>query len=181
MNYVFMSVMICFLFLAISIAIKWVTCFITSEILSNTLCKSNFTKEMKKKTIICGFISDLLSVVILPLILIIQNLLEYDSFLKFDDITIYNCIFYIFYIAVYPDYSTIASDVDWYIYSVQPLLYLIILSALIGLLINYLFIFKKSNLSKMQKICSLGILAITTAPYYFMISLGPLVDPLAKI
>ena len=138
-------------------------------------------KEMKKKTIICGFISDLLSVVILPLILIIQNLLEYDSFLKFDDITIYNCIFYIFYIAVYPDYSTIASDVDWYIYSVQPLLYLIILSALIGLLINYLFIFKKSNLSKMQKICSLGILAITTAPYYFMISFGPLVDPLAKI
>lgn len=102
-------------------------------------------------------------------------------FLKFDDITIYNCIFYIFYIAVYPDYSTIASDVDWYIYSVQPLLYLIILSALIGLLINYLFIFKKSNLSKMQKICSLGILAITTAPYYFMISFGPLVDPLAKI
>lgn len=89
--------------------------------------------------------------------------------------------FYIFYIAVYPDYSTIASDVDWYIYSVQPLLYLIILSALIGLLINYLFIFKKSNLSKMQKICSLGILAITTAPYYFMISFGPLVDPLAKI
>ena len=172
-----MFVMICFLFLAISIAIKCVTCFITSEILSNTLCKSNFTKEMKKKTIIC----DLLSVVILPLILIIQNLLEYDSFLKFDDITIYNCIFYIFYIAVYPDYSTIASDVDWYIYSVQPLLYLIILSALIGLLINYLFIFKKSNLSKMQKICSLGILAITTAPYYFMISFGPLVDPLAKI
>ena len=165
MNYVFMFVMICFLFLAISIAIKCVTCFITSEILSNTLCKSNFTKEMKKKTIICGFISDLLSVVILPLILFIQNLLEYDSFLKFDDITIYNCIFYIFYIAVYPDYSTIASDVDWYIYSVQPLLYLIILSAL----------------SKMQKICSLGILAITTAPYYFMISLGPLVDPLAKI
>ena len=181
MNYVFMFVMICFLFLAISIAIKCVTCFITSEILSNTLCKSNFTKEMKKKTIICGFISDLLSVVILPLILIIQNLLEYDSFLKFDDITIYNCIFYIFYIAVYPDYSTIASDVDWYIYSVQPLLYLIILSALIGLLINYLFIFKKSNLSKMQKICSLVILAITTAPYYFMISLGPLVDPFAKI
>ena len=99
MNYVFMFVMICFLFLAISIAIKCVTCFITSEILSNTLCKSNFTKEMKKKTIICGFISDLLSVVILPLILIIQNLLEYDSFLKFDDITIYNYIFYIFYIA----------------------------------------------------------------------------------
>lgn len=33
----------------------------------------------------------------------------------------------------------------------------------------------------MQKICSLGILAITTAPYYFMISFGPLVDPLAKI
>ena len=49
MNYVFMFVMICFLFLAISIAIKCVTCFITSEILSNTLCKSNFTKEMKKE------------------------------------------------------------------------------------------------------------------------------------
>ena len=95
MNYVFMSVMICFLFLAISIAIKCVTCFITSEILSNTLCKSNFTKEMKKKTIICGFISDLLSVVILPLILIIQNLLEYDSFLKFDDITIYLSLIHI--------------------------------------------------------------------------------------
>lgn len=181
MNYVFMIIMIFFFMLSVAVAVKCFACYVTSEVLSNTLCKTKFTKKMKQKTIIFGIASDLLAFFILPFIFTVLNRFGYSEFLEIENLNTSDYLYFLFNMAIYPDYSSISSDFNWFMNYFRPIIFLIVLSALIGVLLNYLFILRKSELSKKQKIIFLIIYAVATAPYYFLISFGNLADSLAGI
>ncbi|WP_405354323.1 hypothetical protein [Ruminococcus sp.] len=65
---------------------------------------------------------------------------------------------------------------DLLLSSLVTVLIIMALSAVISLIFNYLTVFRKSTMKKNQKVKSMLVFFIITAPYYLLISLSPLVE-----
>lgn len=129
-------------------------------------CNTAILKEdalstsMLKKIFWFGVLSDLISVTITA---VLMSVIEaFDSYIG-------GFLINIGMLAIYPLYG---ADMDLFYASMLPILIAIAISAVISLIFNCFFVFRKSELKKRQKVKSLLVFFFTTAPYYLLISLS---------
>lgn len=124
-------------------------------------------KEIRRKLYRNGVIADLIASFSMIVIGFIQNIIESPSY-YFTDLEDYlecfNLNFFSFFNA--PFYSSQSMFKGSFLF----ILVTIIISALISLYFDYFTIFRNPDLTKKQKICTLLIFVLMTAPYYFLIS-----------
>lgn len=124
-------------------------------------------KEIRRKLYRNGVFADLIASFSMIVISFIQNIIESPSY-YFTDLEDYfeyfNLNVFLFLNA--PFYSTQSMFKGSFLF----ILVTIIISALISLFFDYFTIFRNPDLTKKQKICTLLIFVLMTAPYYFLIS-----------
>lgn len=124
-------------------------------------------KEIRRKLYRNGVFADLIASFSMIVIGFIQNIIESPSY-YFTDLEDYfecfNLNFFSFFNA--PFYSSQSMFKGSFLF----ILVTIIISALISLYFDYFTIFRNPDLTKKQKICTLLIFVLMTAPYYFLIS-----------
>ena len=124
-------------------------------------------KEIRRKLYRNGVFADLIASFSMIVICFIQNIIDSPSY-YFTDLEDYfecfNLNFFSFFNA--PFYSSQSMFKGSFLF----ILVTIAISALISLFFDYFTIFRNPDLTKKQKICTLLIFVLMTAPYYFLIS-----------
>lgn len=124
-------------------------------------------KEIRRKLYRNGVFADLIASFSMIMIGFIQNIIESPSY-YFTDLEDYLECFNlnVFSFLNAPFYSSQSMFKGSFLF----ILVTIIISALISLYFDYFTIFRNPDLTKKQKICTLLIFVLMTAPYYFLIS-----------
>lgn len=123
-------------------------------------------KEIRNKLYRNGIFADLIAVFSMIVFSFIRCVIETPSyFTEFEDYFEYFNL-NVFSFVWAPDYSNQDSFFITFIF----VLVTIVISALISLFFDYFTIFRNPALTKKQKICTLLIFVLMTAPYYFLIS-----------
>lgn len=155
----------CFLlvFMALMIAGKGLL-FLLGDVCNKAVLKENLlTAAMLTKIFWFGVLSDFLALLIVA---VCSDFTDGFSFATVTGIVVNVCMF-----ALMPYYGS-----DLLLSSLVTVLIIMALSAVISLIFNYLTVFRKSTMKKNQKVKSMLVFFIITAPYYLLISLSPLVE-----
>ena len=124
-------------------------------------------KEIRRKLYRNGVFADLIASFSMIVIGFIQNIIESPSYYFTDLEDYFECFnLHVFLFFNAPFYSTQSMFKGSFLF----ILVTIIISALISLYFDYFTIFRNPDLTKKQKICTLLIFVLMTAPYYFLIS-----------
>lgn len=124
-------------------------------------------KEIRRKLYRNGVFADLIASFSMIVIGFIQNIIESPSYYFTDLEDYFECFnLNVFSFFNAPFYSSQSMFKGSFLF----ILVTIIISALISLYFDYLTIFRNPDLTKKQKICTLLIFVLMTAPYYFLIS-----------
>lgn len=121
------------------------------------------------KTIKFGILSDLIALFVMFAFNTVYKMIEDSSFVS-TDYFLTDFLSQLYYFTMYPDYNSITLYGDFS--TGVPIVIAIILSCLLCAVLNYCFVLRKTELKTKDKIDSLLILSLITAPYYFFISLG---------
>lgn len=123
-------------------------------------------KEIRRKLYRNGVFADLIASFSMIVISFIKNLSDLPSYFSgFENYVVYFSMS-LFSFMYAPDYS----QQNAFFISFIFILVTIAISALISLFFDYFTIFRNPDLTKKQKICTLIIFVLMTAPYYFLIS-----------
>lgn len=138
-----------------------------AKCVDNALFKERIVdKEIRNKLYRNGIFADLIAVFIIAVFSVITAAIDSPQY--FSDIEdffeIFNLNLLVFVLG--PFYSTESMFNGSFIFT----LLVIIISALISLFFDYFTIFKNPDFNKKQKICTLIIFVLITAPYYFLFS-----------
>ena len=123
-------------------------------------------KEIRRKLFRNGIFADLITILVMIVFSFIKNSSSLTSYFSgFEAFVVYfSASLFSFMYA--PDYS----EQDSFFISFIFILVTIAISALISLFFDYFTIFRNPDLTKKQKICTLFVFVLMTAPYYFLIS-----------
>lgn len=139
-----------------------------AKCVDNTLFKEKIIdKDIRNKLYRNGVFADLIAAFSMIAIGFIQNIIESPSYYFTDLEDYFECFnLNVFSFVNAPFYSTQSMFKGSFIF----ILVTIVISALISLYFDYFTIFRNPDLTKKQKICTLLIFVLMTAPYYFLIS-----------
>lgn len=124
-------------------------------------------KEIRRKIYRNGVFADLIASFSMIVIGFIRNIIDSPSYYFTDLEDYFECFnLNVFSFFNAPFYSSQSMFKGSFLF----ILVTIIISALISLYFDYFTIFRNPDLTKKQKICTLIIFVLMTAPYYFLIS-----------
>lgn len=135
--------------------------------ISNALFRDKIIdKDLRNSLYRNGVFADFIAVFVILLISFIQTVIENpDNFIHLSDYLNYFGMSFSGFVMMPIYYSQ-----DAFNNSIIIVLIVVAVSALLSLFFDYFTVFRNPDLSKKQKICTLIIFVLMTAPYYFLLS-----------